>query len=244
MRTPGIDRLFQIMMERDLRSQPFSDTILREMAIRSVKSKYISVHLRRVDHIPDDVPDTEQMLDIPGIDPDKVARYGAKFLRLVRNSQKLYEDMMRSNNEVVPDPNHRTVINIIDSDDEYSSGEELFNNRAPENHGTTTSRYFAGSNSASNGASSSDGVVDYIRSAAYSTASSSRTPRPSSSGRSGTSGSNSTSSKRRATASSPSGKTARKQKKSGHRPGTSSGSSAKKSSKAGSSAPRIGMMPT
>jgi bloom syndrome protein len=97
----------------------------------------------------------DQLLAIPGIDPDKVERYGSRFLPLIRNSKRLYEEMRgnqdpEDNNDVVPDPNHDNVINIISSsEDEYSSGEDIFNDasnldatRGSSSNLTTTSRYF------------------------------------------------------------------------------------------------------
>lgn len=67
--------------------------------------------------------DESQLLAIPGIDPDKVERYGSQFLRLVRGAQRHYEDLKSEQNEeadgVVHDPNHDTVI-ALTSDDEFS----------------------------------------------------------------------------------------------------------------------------
>lgn len=90
------------------------------------------------------IPDSKELLEIPDIDPDKVERYGEQFLKLVRNSKRLYQDM-KKNNEVVPDPNHATVINITSSDeDEYGTDDEIFDVvpvSASGNQGVT-SRYF------------------------------------------------------------------------------------------------------
>jgi hypothetical protein len=88
--------------------------------------------------------DSKELLKIRGIDSDKVERYGEQFLKLVRNSKRLYQEM-KKNNEVVPDPNHATVINITSSDeDEYGSDDEIFDVvpiPACGNQGST-SRYF------------------------------------------------------------------------------------------------------
>ncbi|KAL1970111.1 hypothetical protein VTN77DRAFT_6516 [Rasamsonia byssochlamydoides] len=122
-----------IVMNKGLRSQPFSNSILREMAIRFTTDK-------------------DQMLAIPGIDPDKVERYGDQFLKLVRNSKRLYEDMKRNQGaeDVVHDPNHDNVVVITSSsEDEYSSGEEIFNDPSSLDHQTVTSRYFDNSSSRS-----------------------------------------------------------------------------------------------
>lgn len=63
------------------------------------------------------------MNDIPNINQDKVRIYGSRFLKLIRNSKKLLSDI-RSNNEVIHDPNHTNVINL-DSDDEYGDDEDF-----------------------------------------------------------------------------------------------------------------------
>ncbi|KUL88828.1 hypothetical protein ZTR_03477 [Talaromyces verruculosus] len=94
----------QIMMEKSLRNQPFSDAMLREMAI----------------HLPEDL---DAMNEVPGINQDKVRIYGSRFLKLIRNSKKLLSDI-RSNNEVIHDPNHTNVINL-DSDDEYGNDDDF-----------------------------------------------------------------------------------------------------------------------
>ncbi|OKL55755.1 hypothetical protein UA08_09010 [Talaromyces atroroseus] len=113
----------KIMMEKHLRSQPFSDAILREMAIG----------------LPED---TRKMREIRDIDPEKVELFGAQFLKLIRNSKRLLLDM-RANNEVIHDPNHTNVINL-DSDDEYGSDDDIFlslSQMEPSNQ-SITSQYF------------------------------------------------------------------------------------------------------
>ncbi len=61
------------------------------------------------------------MLNITGIDPDKVKRYGKTFLKLIREAQQGYEDMMHDHEDRPQDPNHMNVINIS-SGDEYDEG--------------------------------------------------------------------------------------------------------------------------
>lgn len=63
------------------------------------------------------------MLEIPGIDPEKVERYGKPFLEMIKNSQQLYESMMRQQEDRTQDPNHMNVINI--SDDEEFENHDL-----------------------------------------------------------------------------------------------------------------------
>lgn len=57
------------------------------------------------------------MLQIAGIDPDKVRRYGKKFLRLIRTYEAGYEQNLLLNEDRPQDPNHETVV-IISSEDE------------------------------------------------------------------------------------------------------------------------------
>jgi len=92
----------KILMRRGLRAAPFTDTILREMAIIFPKTRH-------------------DMLEIPGIDPDKVELYAEKFLPLIRNAELGYENLMRANEDRPIDPNHRTVVDLV-SDDEEAAG--------------------------------------------------------------------------------------------------------------------------
>lgn len=57
------------------------------------------------------------MFEIPGIDPDKVKRYGTRFLKLVNASQQGYESMMQQQEDRPQDPNHQNVIDISSDDD-------------------------------------------------------------------------------------------------------------------------------
>ena len=59
------------------------------------------------------------MLEIVGIDSDKVHRYGKKFLELVRASQRRYESMMYEQEDRPQDPNHQNVIDISSDEDVY-----------------------------------------------------------------------------------------------------------------------------
>lgn len=76
----------------------------------------------------EDGTDETEMLEIPGIDPDKVERYGQRFLKLIRNAQRGYYEMKQQQHDLPrdppEDPNHRTVINIS-SGDEFADGYDL-----------------------------------------------------------------------------------------------------------------------
>ncbi|PYH46549.1 RecQ family helicase MusN [Aspergillus saccharolyticus JOP 1030-1] len=97
-----------LVLQKGLRNQPFTDTILREMVIVFPK-------------------DLAELAAIPGIDPDKVIRYGSQLLKLVRDTQRRYEELKKERDDadgVVPDPNHHNVIylNSSEDEDEFSDG--------------------------------------------------------------------------------------------------------------------------
>ncbi|RAL16268.1 RecQ family helicase MusN [Aspergillus homomorphus CBS 101889] len=97
-----------LVLQKGLRNQPFTDTILREMVIVFPK-------------------DLAELAAIPGIDPDKVIRYGPQLLKLVRDTQRRYDELKKERDDadgVVPDPNHHNVIylNSSDDEDEFSDG--------------------------------------------------------------------------------------------------------------------------
>jgi bloom syndrome protein len=98
----------EVVMDKGLRNQPFSDTILREMVMVFPKDK-------------------GEMLQIPNIDPDKVHRYGDKILKLLRDTKQRLFELKQAGDDVdgvVPDPNHHNVVNI--SDDEFSDADDVF----------------------------------------------------------------------------------------------------------------------
>lgn len=65
-----------------------------------------------------------EMLQIPGIDPDKVERYGQRFLKLIRSSQKGYYELKQQQEAPPEDPNHQNVI-TISSEDEFADDCDL-----------------------------------------------------------------------------------------------------------------------
>ena len=87
-----------IHLKKGLRDRPFTNTFLREMAIEFPKNE-------------------EEMLRLPGIDPDKVRRYGGKFYRLIQDTHRHYEEMMQQSEDRPQDPNHQNVV-LISSDEE------------------------------------------------------------------------------------------------------------------------------
>jgi bloom syndrome protein len=134
------------MMEKQLRGQPFSDTVLREMAIKLPQSKS-STLVRSLQNFTLTFADMTQMLDLEDVERDKVERYGSRFLKLTQTSKAFLLDMQRNqeiNNEVVHDPNHTNVIDI--SSDEYGfsdDDDEIFASLSQmPNNESITSRYF------------------------------------------------------------------------------------------------------
>ena len=95
-----------IMMKKGLRSQPFTNTILREMAINFPRTK-------------------DDLLQIPNIDPDKVDLYSSHYLRIVKQYRQFYESSMVEARENIPrDSNHQIVVEIS-SDEDYGDDEGL-----------------------------------------------------------------------------------------------------------------------
>ena len=66
--------------------------MLREMAIRFPSGK---LAYTLCTHDTEFGTDKSEMLKIPGIDPDKVERYGERFLKLIRTSPEGYESLMQ-----------------------------------------------------------------------------------------------------------------------------------------------------
>ena len=64
------------------------------------------------------------MLEIPGIDPQKVEIHGKEFLKLVREAHRNYEAMMQREEDRPQDPNHQNIIELS-SDDDFDDKTEL-----------------------------------------------------------------------------------------------------------------------
>lgn len=92
----------RILMLRNLRAHPFTDTVLREMAIS--------------------FPDTQkELMEIPGIDHHMVTLHGERFLKLIKQFKNSFESMSGPKPDRVMDPNHE-IIEISDEDDEEDEG--------------------------------------------------------------------------------------------------------------------------
>jgi bloom syndrome protein len=92
------EQMQALMKKKSLRQQPFSDTMLREMAIKFPKNLV-------------------SMKSIRGIDPVKVDLHGAALLPLIAQYKKQLDTMMQDAADIPYDPNHVTAI-YIDSDDD------------------------------------------------------------------------------------------------------------------------------
>lgn len=111
----------ELMLDRGLRTVPFTDTQLRYMAIHFTETE-------------------EEMLEIPNINPEKVRLYGKFFYQAIKECRRSYEDMMGQHVKPV-DPNARNVIDLIsdndgedDDDDDYGSlnGSDLEQDDGPD----------------------------------------------------------------------------------------------------------------
>ncbi|PLB55643.1 ATP-dependent DNA helicase [Aspergillus steynii IBT 23096] len=115
-----------LVLKKGLRNQPFTDGILREMVI--VFPQNLS-----------------ELAAIPGIDPDKVNRYGAQILKLVRDTQRRYTELRKERDDadgVVPDPNHHNVINLSSDSEEYNDGDLLDQASNLDINENVSSRFF------------------------------------------------------------------------------------------------------
>ena len=74
----------------------------------------------------------DEMLEVPGIDPQKVEVHGKEFLKLVREAYHSYEAMMRREEDRPQDPNHQNII-------ELSSDDEVDNRNAVDDFGSDDS---------------------------------------------------------------------------------------------------------
>ena len=113
-----------IMVRMDLKQQPFSDSVLREMAINFPQSE-------------------EELLSIDGINAERVRLHGRRFLKLIQEAYKNYEAMMMAQEDRPVDPNHENVVEISDDDADSQSSQEFSDVEFDE---TETSQYFVDPN--------------------------------------------------------------------------------------------------
>ncbi|KAG2168976.1 hypothetical protein VTO58DRAFT_111500 [Aureobasidium pullulans] len=99
------ETMLDLMKRKSLRQQPFSDTMLREMAVLFPKN-------------------LAAMKKVRGIDPAKVDCHGAVLLPLIAHYKAQLDSMMEGAEEKPYDPNHTTVI-YIDSDEDQDEDDEF-----------------------------------------------------------------------------------------------------------------------
>ena len=123
--------LQQIVVKRKLRAAPFTDLMLRDMAIEFPKDK-------------------DEFCSIPGIDEDKYELYGKQFLPRIKAARESYEEMMKhAQDKVFVDPNHQTVVDLVsdeedldDSTFEDENFEEALADEDFDDLSVETSQYF------------------------------------------------------------------------------------------------------
>ena len=131
----------QIMQEKNLRNPPFTDTILREMGLDLPRS-------------------LQEMRNIRGIDPDRVERYGKRFLKIINNARDIYgqllprsedhaSNILDEDEDAPMDPNHQEVILISDDEavpegifDESDDSFEVEDDDEDEDEHLQTSHHF------------------------------------------------------------------------------------------------------
>lgn len=108
-----------------LHAPPFSDTVLRQMAIRFTETE-------------------EDMLRIPGADPEKVRLHGKHFTKLIKDHHRQYKEMTGGDEESrVLDPNLQNVIDLVsDDEDENDDYGPEFDGSDMEDDDGEASNYF------------------------------------------------------------------------------------------------------
>ena len=96
----------KIMVAKDLRVVPFTDTMFRDMAIHFT------------------ITSDEMLQKIHGINQEKVKLYGKHFIKLVKKCKQSYDDMMAQGNELPNDPNAQNVIDLISDDEDEGDNDE------------------------------------------------------------------------------------------------------------------------
>ncbi|KAK0664721.1 ATP-dependent DNA helicase hus2/rqh1 [Lasiodiplodia hormozganensis] len=118
----------KILIARNLRSHPFTDTMLREMAISFPATP-------------------KELMSIPGADAQMVALYGERFLKLVKRFKNSFESMtgqQLQRAERVKDPNHEIIeISDEDGEDDDSTLENELELDAEESSEECWSSYFS-----------------------------------------------------------------------------------------------------
>ena len=99
----GKEEIRRIMSQKHLKMAPFSDTMLRHMAVMLTTTE-------------------DSMLQVPNINPDNVRLYGKKFCKLVKQFKETYDEMMQPVDR--PDPNAQNVIDLVSDEEEEESEDD------------------------------------------------------------------------------------------------------------------------
>ncbi|EME40256.1 hypothetical protein DOTSEDRAFT_179253 [Dothistroma septosporum NZE10] len=117
-----------IQVKKNLAMVPFTNTVLRHMAI--------------------DFTETEQqMAEIPGIDVDKVRVHGKKFTKMVRDLKQRHDEMMgdvpdEEDEDEPANPHTRNVIDLVSEDeDDFGSMPDMSEDEQDDEEGEA-SHYF------------------------------------------------------------------------------------------------------
>jgi bloom syndrome protein len=115
----------KVMMDKDLRIRPISDTTLREIAI--------------------DFPLTKRaMLDVHGMTENTYSTIGPRLLRLVRTAHNDYEAMMRAQEDVPDETNAHDIVEISDEEgDDFVVHDDFIESDEDEVDESESSRYFS-----------------------------------------------------------------------------------------------------
>lgn len=92
-----------IMSKRNLKMAPFTNTMLREMAINFIDTE-------------------EKMLKIRGIDPERVKLYGRHFTKMAGDARARYEEMSGAQVDEAEDQHAQNVIDLVSDDDDNQYG--------------------------------------------------------------------------------------------------------------------------
>ena len=65
--------------------------------------------------------DEEEMLQIPGINPEFVKLYGKKFFRLIREEHAHYESILQEQEDKPQNPHQQNVIDLCDDEDDEAN---------------------------------------------------------------------------------------------------------------------------
>jgi bloom syndrome protein len=117
----------KLIDQKGLRRRPFSNTVLRQMAIQNVKTK---VELKRID----------------GADAEMVNVYGEQFIDIVRNARQLCGISQGRREQKVYDPNKQVVSLLSDDEeveDEYGAQNDFDDTEDEDEEDDGPSNYFA-----------------------------------------------------------------------------------------------------